>query len=210
MDQSLFDDWLAAMDARLAEVHARYDAWNKELARYQKDLQDSGADLWKAVEAADQRRKEMVQSGECPVDLDKLSEVLDALCGTYLEVDAAQRTAIRGILDDKRTILDYLYGYMGRASRLLGSSKDVRWLRMGLAAASIEDMRVDWRDLLICLGDLYLAAKDAEIRPGRHFREVAELSSTDGRYGQRSTHALLRDFHKSGHLRSITGEGTRR
>jgi len=203
MEGISFDDRLAEIEGRLAEIDARYVEWNWSLAERQTELVKGGMDFWDALEAVHGQREESAKSDDCPVDFEALDALLDELCGIYLEADRRQRTAIRSILHEKRSILNYLHSYMGRTSRLLESSRDRKWLRKGLAAASIVDMRVDWRDLLICLGDLWLTARRVRIRPGGHFQAMARLSNPVGRHGERSTRDLLADFHKSAHLRSI-------
>jgi len=198
-----FDRRLAEIDRRLAGFDARYVEWNWRLAEQQRELVDGGVDFWRALDIASAQRDESIESGDCLVDLEALNSLLDELCGLYLEADRRGRIAIRGLFDGKQSLLNHLHSYIARASRLLGSSRDRKWLRLGLAAASIGDMRVDWRDLLICLGDLYLTAKRVHVRPGRDFQAVARLSNPVGRDDERSMRDLLAGFHKSAYLRSI-------
>ena len=200
----MFNDRLAEIDAGLTILNTHWTEWNDQLAETQQELVDSGMDWWEAIQTVHQRHVESIRSGDCPVDFDQLHDLLDELCGIYLEADPGQRVAIRAVFDDKGSVLKYLYSYIGgRVTRLLKSSEDVKWLRLGLAAAAIEDMRVDYRDLLICLGKLYLAAESIGIKPLSHFKAVARMSSAQGRYGGGSTRDLLAEFHTSGHLRSI-------
>ncbi len=202
--ETLSDDRLGEIDARLGEIDARWTEWDRELAQVQKDLEEGGMDFWDALHAVHAQQVESMRRGDSPFDFDQLRQLLDELCGIYLEADPERRALIRGFFDDKDRLSTYLHSYIGgRAARLLRSSGDVKWLRIGLAAASISDMRVDWRDLLISLGKLYLAAEDVGIRPISHFTAVAKISNPEGRYGEGSTRDLLRDFHRSGHLRSI-------
>lgn len=202
-ERTLFEDRLAKIDRRLARLDARYVEWNWELAEQQKELVDGGMDYWRALSIVQAQREESIKSGNCPVDFDALDALLDELCAVYLEADRRQRTAIRSLFDDKRSALKHLHAYIGRTARLLESSRGRKWLRLGLAAASIADRRVDWRDLLVCLGDLYLAARRVRMRPGSDFQAVAKLSNPVGLGGERSTRDLLADFHKSAYLRSI-------
>lgn len=197
------DDRLAEIDGSLAELDARYVEWNWQLAEQREELVGGGMDFWDALNAVHARREESIKSDACPVDFDALNALLDELCSIYLGAHRRQRIAIRSLFDDKRSLLNHLHGYIGRSARLLESTRDRRWLRLGLAAASIVDRRVDWRDLLICLGDLYLAARRMHIRPGGHFQTVAKLSNPVGRHNERSTRDLLAGFHKSAYLRSI-------
>jgi len=202
-ERTPFEDRLSDIDRRLARLDARYVEWNWELAEQQKELVDSGMDFRKALNIVHDQREESIKSGNCPVDLDALNALLDELCAIYLEADRRQHIAIRSLFDDKRSVLKHLHAYIGRTARLLESSRDRKWLRLGLAAASIGDRRVDWRDLLVCLGDLYLAARRVRMRPGSDFQAVAKLSNPVGLRGGSSTRDLLADFHKSAYLRSI-------
>jgi len=204
MSQTFSEERLAEIDVRLAELNERWEDWDRELAKEQQELEDRGMDWWDALEAVHQRSMERMRGGDSPVTFDELGELLDELCALYLETDRQQRGVIRGFFDDKDRIRKHLYSYTGgRAARLLESTGDVKWLRLGLAAASIEDRRVDYRDLLICLGELWLAAESVGIAPARHFSAMARISNSEARYGNRSTQDLLRHFRRSGHLRSI-------
>ena len=198
------DAHLDRLEKRLGEIETRYAAWNRKLAQMSKDLVETGMDFWEALTAVHEIHVQSIKDGDCPVDFDALNEVLDELCAIYLDADPDQRGAIRGLLEHRQSVLKYLHGYMGRTARLLESSGDEKWLRLGLAAASIADQRVDWRDLMIRLGGLYLTAREVGIsRPGLQFSAVAKISNTVGRYGGGSTSDLLRNFRKSAYLRSI-------
>ena len=204
MSQTSSDERLAEMDVRLAELNERWEDWDRELAKEQQELEDRGMGWWDALEAIHERSMERMRRGNSPVTLDELHELLDELCGIYLEVDAARRAAIRAFFDEKQRVLKYLHSYVGgRAAPLVASTGDVKWLRLGLAAGSIADRRVDYRDLLICLGELWLAAEEAGIAPARHFSAVARISNPEPRPGEQSTRDLLRGFRRSAHLRSV-------
>ena len=204
MSQTFSDERLAEIDVRLADLNERWEDWDRELAKEQQELEDRGMDWWDALEAVHQRSMERMRGGDSPVTFDELHELLDELCGAYLEVDAARRAAVRAYFDEKQRVLKYLHSYVGgRAAPLVASSGDVKWLRLGLAAASIADRRVDYRDWLISLGELWLAAEEVGIAPARQFSAMARISNSEPRYGNRSTQDLLRHFRRSGHLRSI-------
>jgi hypothetical protein len=83
------------------------------------------------------------------------------------------------------------------------STGEREWLRLGLAAASIADQKVDHRDLLICLGKLWLAAEETGIAPARLFSAVGRISSDEPVYGDRCTKDLLCGFRTSAYLKSI-------
>jgi hypothetical protein len=202
-------DRVAEIEVILAGIDARFQQWNRDLEKKRAELVDGGMEYCESLDAVSDIWKNSIESGECPVDFDELNQTLDELCAIYLKSDDGLRIDIRRIFDDRRSLLNHLHSYICRTSRLLEASGDPRWLRLGLAAASIGDMRVDWRDLLIRLGDLYVTARRVGIkRPGRQFRTVAELSNAEGRYCQGSTRDLLVNFRKSAYLESIRGKET--
>jgi hypothetical protein len=59
----------------------------------------------------------------------------------------------------------------------LADTCDDSWLRLGLAAVSIDDNGTDFRDSYVALGDLYVCAVRCGIEPGPYFEEVAQISS---------------------------------
>jgi hypothetical protein len=109
--------------------------------------------------------------------LEEVYSLLDSLCDLYLDADPEQRAEIRDLMGQNRAVLDRMYSYIGRATNFLKETADPKWLRMGLAAASIEDSRVDYRDLLVALGDLYLAAAHVGIKPRPYFEAVGRISN---------------------------------
>jgi hypothetical protein len=89
-----------------------------------------------------------------------------------------------------------LLGYVYTSASRLQSSADGEWLRKGLAAASIENCSVDYRDVLLALAELYAAAEKVGIDPKPHFAAVAELSSSDApQGGMTPLRKMLADLH---------------
>ena len=204
-DQPISSERLAEMDTRLSRLN---QAWEEELTEVQKGLEQGGLDRLESAHVIHRRQMDGFRAGTAPLDLHELQEALDELCALYLRVDQDQRLLIRGYFEDKSRVRKYLHSYIGgRAASRLRSTGETRWLDLGLAAASICDQRVDYRDLLIALGKLWLAAEDAGIAPARHFSAVARISSDEPVYGNRSTKELLRGFRTSAYLKSIKGKG---
>lgn len=133
--------------------------------------------------------------------------LVDNICDIYLNPSTTshERTQIRALtLHDQGNILERLHGAMWRAVEQIGSTGDDKWLKRGLAAASIEDLQLDYRDTYIVLGDLYLAAAGLGIEPKPYFRQVAELSSEGSEHPHASmtTRRFLADFDKSAYFLS--------
>ncbi len=202
--RSVSQERLAELDAVLQRLNEAWAAWDEELLEVQRRLEREGMDKLEAIDVVYRQVMEGLRSGTGPVTFEKLHKPLDELFDLYLEASEEQRVSIRESFDNKNRLRKYLHSYVGgRAAPHLGATGETRWLRRGLAAASIADQKVDYRDLLICLGALWLAAEDVGIAPARFFSSVARLSSDEPVYGNRSTRQLLRGFRSSGHLRSI-------
>jgi hypothetical protein len=195
---------LAEIDVLLARLNQSWKTWDEELAEEQRRVEQAGMNWFEALEVIHRRQMDALRGGTAPFDFGQLNRLLDELCSLYLSADQEQRVFIRDLFEDKTRLRKYLHSYIGgRAAPRLESTGDRKWLDLGLAAASIVDQRVDWRDLLIALGALWLSAEEAGIAPARRFSSVARISTDEPAYGGSSTSDLLRRFRDSGHLRSI-------
>jgi hypothetical protein len=138
-------------------------------------------------------------------------KLLDELCPAYLEASPEQRSLVRTAVSDKNGILSALIGYTYKAARQIRSPEDKGWLRKGLAAISIEDCNKDYRDVLLVLAELYLAAEEAGIKPRSHFTAVSKLSSSEKpRGGSTSMQKMLANFQGYGVLQERRKKGHRR
>lgn len=80
--------------------------------------------------------------------------MIDELCDLYVRVSDDQRERIRNLAaEPSSTIGNQLLSHIGWAGEQ-ASSKDGEWVRRGLPAASIEDNRLDYRDMFRALGSL--------------------------------------------------------
>lgn len=202
--QAVSQERLAELDAGLQRLNEAWTAWDKELFEKQQRLEQEGMDKLEAIEVVYRQQMDGLRSGTGPVTFEQLHALLDELFDLYLEANEEQRLLIRGSFENKKRLRKYLHSYVGgRAAPHLRATGETRWLRLGLAAASIADQKVDYRDLLICLGALWLAAEDVGIAPARFFSSVARISSDEPVYGSGSTRQLLRGFRSSAHLKSI-------
>jgi hypothetical protein len=133
----------------------------------------------------------------------ELHEMIDGLCVLYLSVPEKQRAEIRNLAADvPRAIDNQLLSHIGWAAERVWLSKDGEWVRKGLAAASIEDNRSDFRDTFVGLGSLYVAASSSGIDCSPYFQEAAELSSTEGGHYMSlcSMREFLSKFEKSAYF----------
>src|SRR5207249_9822030 len=74
--------------------------------------------------------------------------LLDELCRIYIDPDTAaeQRAEIRRLAWDDLNIIGQLFSYIDRTIKELGSTGDIERLKLGLAAVSIENLQLDYRD----------------------------------------------------------------
>jgi len=103
-----------------------------------------------------------------------LDRRLAVVCELYLDADPEQRQELRECFAGED--LRRLNVFMGRAARLIGSTEDTEWFRLGLAAAGIEAARYDFRDFIFYLDILRFGAERAEIETGPFFEEAMEMS----------------------------------
>ena len=184
---------LALLDDRLVQ-------WSKVDQTLFEQRHRAGVPLEQIIIDINEDRRARVEEG-VPDPQRELFGVLDEVCDAYLLADDGQRGLIRGAFNGKDYVLLALETYVSHAADTLASSGDLAWLRRGLAAASILDVRLDPYDLLVSLGHLYRAAALAGGDPAPAFAEVAALSSDayPGKYG--SARALLAGFRQSDYFR---------
>ncbi len=137
-------------------------------------------------------------------------DLLDELCSIYLDPNttAEEREEIRALAWNDANIMGQLLAYIRRAAGLLRSTLDIKWLRLGLAAASIENLQLDYRDTYTLLGALYTATMEIGIDPAPHFETVAGISSDQPDSEKIATRDFLLNFDKSAYfLESVNPTG---
>jgi hypothetical protein len=206
-----------------ADIQARLVAINDHLTKWREDVYRETQIAWNRQDDPESMRRArsagITNAGPDPTG--ELYTLLDELGSAYLDSTADERVSLRNMLADTPTVLFEMYDYIRRTSKLLEDTENPNWLRLGLAAASLEDGRVDYRDLLEVLSDLYVAAVRASIDPRPYFQSVSRISSVVERhnsvptrhpvlgqlaqpitavkeliFGNDSTQAMLANFHK--------------
>jgi hypothetical protein len=109
--------------------------------------------------------------GAHPVDLR-----FAALVQLYLQSDSEQRQLDRDHFKGQDDRLWEMIFYVRRVAKLIESQDDVKWLRLGLAAAAIQDGRVDFRDLSVSLVVLRYGAQRGGIDPYPFIDEAIEIA----------------------------------
>jgi hypothetical protein len=131
---------------------------------------------------------------------ERVYAILDELCDLYTRADPAACATIRGLVQ-AREARHLLGDYVSNCTRVLDHGGRPEMLDRGLAAASIDDQGSDYRDWLMSLGDLYLAAHTHGLVPGPMLQRTAERSSAEKpRGGPTPTREVLAGFEKSAYF----------
>jgi hypothetical protein len=164
---------------RLEELEERFQQWIEPIERvHMVSIYKVNKDGY-TLDDHEREVKQIAQSQIAQYDpYQDIHVLLDQWCPIYLGASPQQRAEIRSAVSNKEGIWSGLINYVYRAAGRLQSPVDRQWLPLGLAAISIEDCRMDFRDTLMALAELYVAAEKAGIDPEPDFREVAELSSS--------------------------------
>ena len=135
----------------------------------------------------------------------KIYSLLEDLFNVYLVSSVEQRKMIEKLFQNKEYILNHLVSFPSHVSNFIHSPKDIKWLEIGLVSALIVDGRVDFRDLFISLGTLYIKAKEKGIDPYPHFNRIESLVLSDDSYNSINIDkSILSNFLNSEYLNSIT------
>jgi hypothetical protein len=148
----------------------------------------SAGDLWQGLKARmDDRQASYRRSWlRAPVGEparqpggEELAADLSLACELYLQGDEALRRELRDSFEGwtavRGRVLAKAWSFAGK----LADTCDDRWLRLGLAAVSIDDNGTDFRDSYVALGDLYVCAVRCGMEPGPYFEAAAAISSGD-------------------------------
>jgi hypothetical protein len=124
--------------------------------------------------------------------LPELYALLDELCPVYLTCSKEACEKIRGIVAKCSRLCDPVRSYAHHVAKRINTPEDAGLLRIGLAAISIENCGIDYRDTIMAINSLQASAKAAGIDVTPHFQAVAKLSSTKpARGGCRSVAGML-------------------
>src|SRR5215211_6537225 len=108
---------------------------------------------------------------------EELASDLSLACRLYLQGGEALRREIRDSFGEWTAVRGRMLARAWAFADRLADTCDGGWLRLGLAAVSIDDNGTDFRDTYVALGALYLCAIRCGMEPGPYFREAAEISS---------------------------------
>ena len=131
---------------------------------------------------------------------EELASDLNLACELYLRGDETLRREIRKSFGEWTAARGRLLAKAWSFADKLADTCDDRWLRLGLAAVSIDDNGTDFRDSYVVLGALYVCAVRCGIEPGPYFEETAEISSGVSNVEQTSMRDFLLRFERSAYF----------
>jgi hypothetical protein len=162
-----FQEWRRALDEH---THGNWKRLNKDGYTHDEFKRES-----------DQLRQKMQDEWDGYGDYQQL---LERLCPVYFECGADDRERIRQIVGRYRYAVDPVRWYANAAAKKIEGPDDEQWLLKGLAAVSIENCGMDFRDTTFTMTALWVGAEAAGIDPKPHFRSVAKLSGTSATRGR--------------------------
>lgn len=131
---------------------------------------------------------------------DEVFAVFDEICDLYARSDPPRCAILRGLVHEREARV-LLEEYVGHASAVLKKGGRPEWLERGIAAASIDDQRRDYRDWLMWLGDLYLTAHAKHVDPSPVLKRMAERSNPERHAAApTSTREALSTFENSAYF----------
>jgi len=205
-------DWRERTDA----VGRRLQEWNEAYAREYGQLlrqrrrrfrKPSATELESIAAEARRRAGEEV--------LAEASVFLDELCAAYLAEPLPQiRAQMRARVANWPALFEALWSCIEGSALAIRRPEDRERLRLGLAAASLDDMRSDLRKLEEAVGRLYLAAVRAGIDPRPDLEAVAQASNPSTGGGGGKMREWLLEFEASRHFKravepELKGSGRR-
>lgn len=125
---------------------------------------------------------------------------LNLACELYLRGDAVPRREIRSSFEGWTAVRGRMLAQAWSFAHRLSDTCEARWLRLGLAAVSIDDNGADFRDTYVALGDLYVCAVRCGSEPGSYLQEAAEISSSVPNIDQTSMRDFLLRFEESAYF----------
>jgi len=104
-------------------------------------------------------------------------QLLDRIMIRYLEASPGEKKDIFEAFRGRYGLLNMLVGYIYDAAEQIRSTRDGSWLKTALAAAFIEESlgKVDERDMLLALAELYVTAEEAGLDPRHDFETICGL-----------------------------------
>ena len=120
----------------------------------------------------------------------KMLGLIEDLSSYYLNVDNDGRKVIRTFISEIKggiqlpgliyIVPSTIYAFIKSLGKKIHKKDDGNLLKIGLAAASIEEGRMDTRDLLVSIEELYKSAQAVGIDVIPHFKFMIDKSGSEG------------------------------
>jgi hypothetical protein len=169
----------------------------------------SAGDLWQGLKIRMDDRQTAYRRGWLRAPLGEpanqpggkeLASDLNLACELYLRGDAALQREIRHSFNEWTAVRGRVLAKAWSFADKLADTCDDRWLRLGLAAVSIDDNGIDFRDTYVALGDLYIGAVRCGMDPRPYFDDAAEISSGVSNIERTSMRDFLLRFEGSAYF----------
>lgn len=133
-------------------------------------------DILKGLADIDRSSSDSTLVIHCPTEDQRL--LLDRVLSYYIKASAKEREEIYSAFRGCYGLLNMLIGYVYQAAEQIRLTGDQEVLYAGLTAASIENTlgKVDYRDRLLALAELYVTAEEAGMNPGPAFESICGLT----------------------------------
>jgi hypothetical protein len=192
-------DGLHQLCQRLAAAFRQYDAWEQPLRRFRAEnyrrLNRDGY-TWEAYQLEAAELETQLTAEHNPYE--ELHALFEQLCHAYIAGDDACRAHVREFAAERSKRGQLLWRYANRLARRVQSPGDAALVTTALAAIAIDNCSANYRDTLMTLADLFVAAEQAGVDPRPLFEQAAAWATdevTPG--GCESLVAMLRGFHAS-------------
>jgi hypothetical protein len=188
---------------RLAAAFRQYDAWELPLRRFRAEnyrrLNRDGYS-WEAYQQESAELEARLIAEHDPYV--ELHVLFAQLCQAYLDGDDERRTRIRTFVSERSKRGQLLWRFANRLARQVQTSGDAGFVTTALAAIAIDNCSANYRDTLMTLADLFVAAEQAGLEPRQLFEQAAAWATDEVTTGGcESLAAMLHGFHDSPTLR---------
>lgn len=171
------DESILGLFVRLEESLHRLDEWLKPLRHARAGLLVADALDRNKRQSFCLKLAELAESLKAEYDpFPALNGLLDELCERFLSGDDATRFDIRAFVRQLPSVVGHVERYAEKLTLQIRSIADTAILVRALAAVSIANCGIDYRNTLTTLANLYVGAEEAGIDPLPQFNCVADLS----------------------------------
>jgi hypothetical protein len=192
-------DDLHQLCQRLAAAFRQYDAWEQPLRRFRAEnyrrLNRDGY-TWEAYQQEAAELENQLTIAHDPYI--ELHALFEQLCQAYIADNDARRARLRAFVAERSKRGQLLWRYANRLARRVQSPADAGLVSTALAAIAIDNCSANYRDTLMTLADLFVAAEQAGVDPRPMFDQATAWATDEITAGGcESLAAMLRGFHES-------------